>query len=809
MLYQLRAPIVRNAAPVDGWLMWRLYPLLKWFFAVLLVGLVISVGANVLTALMQESGFRLATQLKDFLRVRFLWIILFFLILAELTLWARRDWYDHQARSNFSILTPTEKLQPQDLGFQVLKPGRQPDPHYRPFYVASTYIPRRMAPYESIAEEVPHPEYTEETLAQSLRQGRGFLLLGQPLDGKSRTLYDIVRRMEGYEIIMPLRGGSVPPDDAFRVLDGRRAILLLEDVNDYAGARIDLLEFCRKVGQHAQSWVLAATCRDGPELGVVREAVGTSLRRFYEGIPLKLRLLCTTAEDKERLARSIGRNWDRRTSDLFPTLGSITMAKPLEAMRQRFQALPAEQKDTLRALKLLGAAGILPFTHARLQTVLESLFQRRLHLGDCLESLTGHAFLRRPARQDPLQPEPAYLLDAVEYTEGRSPEDDFPILEDLLRGLNDVEGILYIGTTYWLTLKNHQRALACLDTVIHFRPEHPEALVNKGAILSDLGRHSDAIDALDQALLLKADSFEALVNKGNSLASLGRYTEALACFDQALRLAPELFEAWYNKGNALASLRRYEDALAAYDEALRLHYDFPLAWANKGNALASLRRYEDALAAYDEALRLGSDTFEGWYNKGNVLTSLGRHTEALACFGEALRLRPDSQEAWLNKGNALGRLGREGDAVDAYGQALQLRPNNPEAWTNKGIALGNLGNYAEALTAFEEALQFSPDLLEASLNKGIALGNLGRSAEALAAFEQALHQRPYYPEAWVNKAIALGRLGRHGEAIDWLCLGLRERERFSDGGWAIQEALQNFGISPEQCGQGPTAPAQA
>ena len=41
----------------------------------------------------------------------------------------------------------------------------------------------------------------------------------------------------------------------------------------------------------ASNWTVASTCRDRPELDVVREAVKGGLSRLYEEIPVKARLV--------------------------------------------------------------------------------------------------------------------------------------------------------------------------------------------------------------------------------------------------------------------------------------------------------------------------------------------------------------------------------------------------------------------------------------------------------------------------------------------------------------------------------------
>jgi hypothetical protein len=204
-------------------------------------------------------------------------------------------------------------------------------------------------------------------------------------------------------------------------------VLFVEDMNDYAGGVLDLREFYATLSRHAEMCVVAATCRDGPELAVVGRQVATSLSRLYEEIPFKLTLLPPSPSQKIQLAQSIGQQGNLQHVAAFPTVGSITMDNPLMAMRQRFEALRPEQKDTLRALKLLAAAGVLPFSSARLLAVLQHIFNRTLHLGDYLDALAEQAFVRRPSRQDLISPEPAYLLRTVTYTEGKNPKRTFQL----------------------------------------------------------------------------------------------------------------------------------------------------------------------------------------------------------------------------------------------------------------------------------------------------------------------------------------------------------------------------------------------
>lgn len=502
------------------------------------------------------------------------WLLTATIAIAIVNIWAVWDKRRRRLKSEqqsyeqaFAIVKPIEELAPEDLGFEQLSIGAVGDPHFRPFY--NLYINRKAIPVANLQADHPEPALTEADLASVLKDGRGLVIVGQPLDGKSRSLYEIVKSVGGFTVVTPHKDKPVPSDDLFAVLKGKRVMLLVEDLNDYVGATVDMSEFCRKLTQHAQNWSVAATCRDGPELLVVREAAGLGLRRFYENISLKVSLVQPSVEDKERLAQAIGRPWMSELSGLYPTLGSITMAQPLEAMRDRFQLLTNLQKDTLRACKLLVAGGVIPFTYSRLQAVVEMIFLRETHdLRDCLDELASQAFLRRPVHQGSFMGEPAYIMAAVDYIDGRRPSDDFVELEHVLESLGDTGGLISLAVTYSLSLELNEEARNILDRVLGIDPLNTIAWYNKGVMLSTAGKFDEGINAFDECLRLRPDDEGAWVARGWAFHRQGRHEKEIQSYDEALRLNPNHVDAWINKGLALGHLGRRKEELDALQNAI-------------------------------------------------------------------------------------------------------------------------------------------------------------------------------------------------------------------------------------------------
>ena len=88
------------------------------------------------------------------------------------------------------------------------------------------------------------------------------------------------------------------------------------------------------------------------------------------------------------------------------------------------------------------------------------------------------------------------------------------------------------------SLLNHdqaEEALACFDQVLALEPNHPEALVKKGAAFERLRKLDDAIACYDQAIAADGSMTVAYLYKGGLFNRLERFGEALQCYEQALR----------------------------------------------------------------------------------------------------------------------------------------------------------------------------------------------------------------------------------------------------------------------------------
>jgi tetratricopeptide (TPR) repeat protein len=674
--------------------------------------------------------------------------------------WARTE----HSRRAFALLKRASDLRPRDLGLEFFLPGEQVGPFTRS--LSPLTIPRRV---ERIAEEDSPKQrriYTERQLAEAIKDNQSFIVLGPPADGKSFVLYQVVRLLETYQVVVPFLDRPVPPQKDFEILRGSNVVLLIDDLHRYARSAVNLTEFVRLLDDSAMQWAVAAACRTGPDLAEIWDGVHPGLLEFFESIPIKVKLIPPAANELAHLPPGSTRFPAVFESEDFSAIGFETFVDPVRAMQSRFKRLSPIEQDALRSMNLLFEAGVVPITRHRLLGVLVSVFGRELaqqDLNHVLRSLVEESFIYEPEAHDVIRPMTTVFSNAVIAEEGSGLARQLELLIKVLLELGDEPGLRALGDKF-LQQSRFSQAVECFRSALRLQPSLVESWTSLGYGLQMMGQYQDAVEAFDQSLRLLPNFAEAWNYKGNALSASERHDRALEAYEEALRLRPSYADAWVGKGKALYELGMSVEALEAYDQATRVQQEAGLA---------------DGEAASPSALEnLVTQQFSDpdiLHNRGLALFSLGRYEEALSAFDAAIRLRPDDPDTLHMRGIVLSELARLEESLESFDSALLYRPEDPSILHNRGASLALLGRYEDALQMFETALRFYPEDAQLLSSQGAALHALGRSAEALSSLQAALAYEPENPIVLSNLAAALGDLGRHEEALKYLDVALEAR----------------------------------
>lgn len=125
-----------------------------------------------------------------------------------------RDRHLAELRGEFALCRLVRDVRPVDFGFQYLEPGEKADRDRRPFYLH--YVPRRISQVEHTSHSASDRIYTETDLTEELKAGGWLVILGQPIMGKSRTLYELVSALRDWVVIRPWTDRQPPSTEALQ-----------------------------------------------------------------------------------------------------------------------------------------------------------------------------------------------------------------------------------------------------------------------------------------------------------------------------------------------------------------------------------------------------------------------------------------------------------------------------------------------------------------------------------------------------------------------------------------------------------------
>jgi tetratricopeptide (TPR) repeat protein len=621
-------------------------------------------------------------------------------------------------------------------------------------------------------EEYYHSREEDGVIRERLERGQSVLVIGWPLAGKSRAVYQaLVGAASPCDVIVPAVV-DVDREDFLiprRLAFWRRPVLLLDDLDKYVGRE----QFSELF--HAfldRDVAVVATCSRGEEYDRVRGRMERELGSVF-GAPVELpRIsLAEATEVAKQTSRVVPPRFDGNIGSIFLELGT---------MGGRFQRCDRDQKIVLTSLTRLYYAGIYTerevFSVERLRRVcseLEGLEQSPHEWKALFDGLQQQGFIQ--TTREGIWAEEAYLRLLVGL--GVSALENLTQMTQLFRG-------------------------------------DPDALFSVG------GR------AFDVALVSVQKAEYAHIAKRAYEYLLGRLT---------IEGSPRLYAITQNNlGNVYLKLAEVEDkagncrrAIKAYEEALRVHtldkfpVDYGMAQNNLGGAYDRLAEVQDkakncrrAIEAYHEALKVRTlqrspmDYAMTQNNLGAAYQGLAEVEDkarnckrAIEAYQEALKVRtlehfpPQYASTQSNLGNAFRTLAEVEDKAGNCNRAIEacqeaLKVHNLEHFpvdyaatqNNLGAAYGMLaevedkaGNCDRAIAACEEALKvrtlehFPMDYAMTQNNLGVVYRTLAEVRDkaqnckkAITAHEGALkvYTLEHFPMQYASTQSSLGNAHR-------------------------------------------------
>ncbi|MEG4576425.1 tetratricopeptide repeat protein [Microcoleus sp. N3A4] len=280
---------------------------------------------------------------------------------------------------------------------------------------------------------------------------------------------------------------------------------------------------------------------------------------------------------------------------------------------------------------------------------------------------------------------------------------------------NDPEAWYGKGRAF-IGLKRYEDALTAFDKAREIKPQSPSVWYSKGIALEYLNRrpealkiYEEAVATYDEQLKANPNNLKGWVERGSVLSKLGRFNDVLDSAEKALKANPDFYPALVLKGNALRVTGKADEALQAYNKALQIRPDDYLTLHNRGTLLAEKGDFIQGIKSFDKALEIRSSFSPAWVDRGIAFSQNNQQKEAIESFDKALSYAPKDAQALVGKGISLSALNRNEEALAAFEQAKEIEPNDPFLWANRAAVLENLKRNDEALKSYDEAIRLKPD----------------------------------------------------------------------------------------------------
>ncbi len=626
-----------------------------------------------------------------------------------------------------------------------------------------------------------YPRDQVAEVQERIAEGKDVLVVGNPLAGKTRTIFEALYNMRPSCDITVAKASDVSSEDLrlpFRWTEWRKGILVVDDLHQFVGKPTfdQILEMFIHKG-----YIIVATCRAGSEL----KKATVTMERLSPSL-LENQVEIGQVEPEE--AAIIARDSKREPPEGFDgNIGSIFLR--LKTMRRRYAECGDKAQAVLHSLKRLHRAGLYRekdlFPVDWVKQVCEKqegLTCEEYQWGPIVGKLEDDGFLRKS--KDVLQAEEVYLEKIVSIDSTLLK--NFQQMHDCFDG--DPEALYKIADTAddaLYTDENQEEYVQIKRLAVAVATRAVEHLTDP----KQAERRASALSLLGTAYVGLAD----IENKDtNCRAAIGAYQAALEVYTRD-RYPTHYAMTQNNLGISYGTLALVEDkaancrkAIEAFQAALEVYTrdHFPMDYAmtqnNIGLSYGTLALVEDkaancrkAIAAYQVALEVYTrDRFPmhyattqnnlgiAYHNLGYVENKAANCRKAIEAYQAALevstrdRFPMDYAMTQNNLGNAYNTLSEVEDkaancrkAIEAYQAALEVytRDHFPIQYAatqnNLGIAYRNLGevedkaaNCQKAIDAFQAALEVrTRDLFP--MDYAMTQNNLGVAYRILSEIE--------------------------------------------------------------------------
>jgi len=314
-----------------------------------------------------------------------------------------------------------------------------------------------------------------------------------------------------------------------------------------------------------------------------------------------------------------------------------------------------------------------------------------------------------------------------------------------------------------------EKAAAAYSQVLDASPSILAARIGKARCLSRLNRETEALGELDKVLVVQPNHRDALLAKGSILSKQGKQDAAIFIFNAILKNDPNDELAWYNLGTSQRETNQLDAALQSLfkvqDLLLRKQQDVPaefqsILFYQIGMIYQSKNDLEKAVSYLRKAAQASPWSENPPYQLGMILARTGQAQESrqwldsfkriketnkkIASVKDAIARSPQSATPYIALGQLHLSLGDLRSAENALLTALDRNPNNSHAFNYLGLVYVKNQKLDAARDAFSSAIQKDENNIQAIVNLASLELQTGNLDESERLYNQALQLNPAF-----------------------------------------------------------------
>ena len=625
---------------------------------------------------------------------------------------------------------------------------------------------RKLKPKEILGERPCEDYYikrnVDELLLKSLQSIQNILIIGQPLSGKTRAIYNAFRtsNKKYYVLIprsVPMPVFQIPTDYFFR----KNKVIFIDDLQQYIEKQDNYHLLFRQA--QLKNFPIIAACHTGKEFTKVKNKLTEQNLNidiiFGSGVAEMEKI---SADTGKQVAEKLGMKWD--SIKFNGTIGSIFMR--LSEMERRFDTCDIIEKTILRVLRNLYFAGvyhdngIIRNEWIKKAAAKHELLAKEFEWAGWLKSLEEKEFLKvMPGSK--IWAEDAYLEHVVK------PEADAPMLEIFQNAIDsfydDPEVLQFIGESIYDYALDDPMFLEYMNLAINAFKKELDLLSGTEKI-SQLKKVKNSLGQAYWSLSQSLDTME------NSKLAISYYNEVLELLSknsdpyEYARIKMKIGDAYKFLSFVDGIRENCLNAVSSYNEALEIFtiesnpLDLALTYNNLGSAYGLLGESGDpvencrrSLESYSEARKVRdktgyppNDSFTK-FNTANTYMYLSGFEEKEKNLLEAIRLYNE----YLNSDATRKSARNTGGTLNNMGYAYMLLSG----------AVNKKENLQKALEIFDKALQIRSKE-QMPIDYSETMCNIGEAYKYLSEVENE-EINLFKAKDALDEALKLGEIAKH------------------------------------------------